>query len=748
MSKGPTFCPTTNSTYLASKAEITNVTRKIKLKEKYWTENATPYVNECLVQSKSNAPVTCENNELKKIVDFIENIPPTKTKPVFNTSKSESAALHNLKAYDDIIIKKADKGGTLVIMDIDFYRDKMVLADHLHTNTYDVVSNKADDQVMKKLNNLLIKHKKCLFPKEIEYINNKKWKSSNIYVTPKIHKNAAIKAACNESNVEYIHIPCPTDLKGRPIVAGPESPTQRLSELLEKILSPLVCHLKSYIKDDWDFIKTLPREVDFDCELFSVDIVSLYTNIPHSLGTEAIDYYINKYRDKIPARFTRNFIIESVLFVLTNNNFEFDGIFWHQKEGTAMGTKMAPPYSCLCMGYLEETKLYPALPAHFPPSVCEHIIRWLLRYIDDGFLLWLKGIDFGIFLKLLNALNEFIKFTYEASKKYVDENGDHIQILAFLDILIILRNYRFFSTDIFYKETNSHFYLDYQSHHPKHIKDNLPYNLAKKIIVFVSDDQQTTFRLQQLKTWLLKCNYPINLIDKKFHFAHLQGPANETTNNTQDKLIFVSNFVGNFTHTNTPKLIDNALRNTNSERINKVFDGCSTMIAYKQPPNLLRQLTKASFTTPSTVIQPRPNGLYRCSRRNCKLCRLYIQECTSFVCSNGQTWEIRSHITCHSINALYYLKCVWCDEEVETETYTGKTNDIRLRMNNHMSSCKTGNGTDKFDRHVYNCRQKHPNSREPWFQVYAFFTVKDPDLLPAYEKHLHRLGLDTFNRLK
>ena len=235
------------------------------------------------------------------------------------------------------------------------------------------------------------------------------------------------------------------------------------------------------------------------------------------------------------------------------------------------------------------------------------------------------------------------------------------------------------------------------------------------------------------------------MIEKKFHSAQLQGPANAPTNNTQDKLIFVSNFVGNFSHKNTPKLIDNALKNTNSERINKVFDGCSTMIAYKQPPNLLRQLTKASFATPSTIIEPKPNGLYRCNRRNCKLCQLYIQECTSFVCSNGKTWEIRSHITCHSI---YYLKCVWCDDDVEIETYTGKTNDFRLRMNNHISSCKTGHGTDKFDRHVFDCRQKHPNSREPWFQVYAFFTVKDQDLLPAYEKHLHRLGLDTLNRPK
>ena len=42
----------------------------------------------------------------------------------------------------------------------------------------------------------------------------------------------------------------PGDLKGRPIVCGPNSPTQGISGLLEKILSPTVSCLKTYIKDE------------------------------------------------------------------------------------------------------------------------------------------------------------------------------------------------------------------------------------------------------------------------------------------------------------------------------------------------------------------------------------------------------------------------------------------------------------------------------------------------------------------
>ena len=88
----------------------------------------------------------------------------------------------------------------LVVLDKAFYRDKLVLKDHLNTETYSSVPNNTDKKVMLALKSLLKKHEKCLYKQEISYINNKKWKSSNIYVTPKIHKNETIIEACAASN--------------------------------------------------------------------------------------------------------------------------------------------------------------------------------------------------------------------------------------------------------------------------------------------------------------------------------------------------------------------------------------------------------------------------------------------------------------------------------------------------------------------------------------------------------------------
>ena len=54
------------------------------------------------------------------------------------------------------------------------------------------------------------------------------------------------------------------DLKGRPTSGGPESLSQRLSNLIEISLKPLVPTLKTYIKDDYDFLKRLHIEIIFD----------------------------------------------------------------------------------------------------------------------------------------------------------------------------------------------------------------------------------------------------------------------------------------------------------------------------------------------------------------------------------------------------------------------------------------------------------------------------------------------------
>ena len=107
---------------------------------------------------------------------------------------------------------------------------------------------------------------------------------------PKIHKSKEIIGKISSSNQEFVEMSPPTDLKGRPIVAGPVSPTQRLSEFIDTLIKPIVSHLNTYIKDDWDFLRKIPYEFSNPVSLYSYDITSLYTSIPHCLGLEALTY--------------------------------------------------------------------------------------------------------------------------------------------------------------------------------------------------------------------------------------------------------------------------------------------------------------------------------------------------------------------------------------------------------------------------------------------------------------------------
>ena len=88
----------------------------------------------------------------------------------------------------------------------------------------------------------------------------------------------------NESNTICLNIQLPEGLKGRPIVGCPNSPTQGITGLIEKLLTSIALCLKTYIKNDLDFIRKLPSHVDYPCVLTSCNVVSLYTSIPHDLG--------------------------------------------------------------------------------------------------------------------------------------------------------------------------------------------------------------------------------------------------------------------------------------------------------------------------------------------------------------------------------------------------------------------------------------------------------------------------------
>ena len=291
---------------------------------------------------------------------------------------------------------------------------------------------------------------------------------------------------------------------------------------------------------------------------------------------------------------------------------------------------------------------------------------------------------------------------------------------------------------IYYKPTNSHDYLDFNSHHPIHIKKNIPFVLAKRIMIFTSNSEKEASHLLELKHWLRNCNYPVKIIKKGFRNARMQGPA--PLPNSDIILPLVTTYYSNYNLNHLAKSSSRLLKYSRDERVKEVFGNREIVLSHKQPQNILRHLSTSSFK--SQMTDPKENGLFKCTDKRCVLCKHYIQECKSFMTSNNVIWELRTRITCNSKNVIYYLKCISCDFN---ETYTGKTNNLRLRMNNHIIGCRYGNSSDRFDIHVYNCRLEQGLMTEPHFQIYAFIKLKHEKQLLTYESYFHSKGFDTMN---
>ena len=107
------------------------------------------------------------------------------------------------------------------------------------------------------------KYESILTTKEIDYLINFKFTSTQFYCLPNAHKSEITKNVINTKDSEYIQVHCPGDLKGRPISGGPESPTQRLSNLIEFLLKPVIAALKTYLKDDWGFFMEITYKDTF-----------------------------------------------------------------------------------------------------------------------------------------------------------------------------------------------------------------------------------------------------------------------------------------------------------------------------------------------------------------------------------------------------------------------------------------------------------------------------------------------------
>ena len=137
-------------------------------------------------------------------------------------------------------------------------------------------------------------------------------------------------------------------------------------------------------------------------------------------------------------------------FLLDNSFFVYQGVYYHQSFGCAMGSPVSAVLAELVMIDIETRAL----------STIASQPRWWKRYVDDSSTC-LKRTDVVKFHSHLNSINPHIQFTIE----YPDVTTG-TQSIAFLDCKISVQPERTVQVKVHRKITHTNKYLDFNSHNP------------------------------------------------------------------------------------------------------------------------------------------------------------------------------------------------------------------------------------------------------------------------------------------
>ena len=565
---------------------------------------------------------------------------PAKRLPHSNLTPDEQTALKNLSRRQDIIIKPADKGGAVVVWDRQLYLQeanrqlnntlsyKGLPQSTLKTHTKHI-SKSISEEI--KLGNL---------PSSATLLNKCTPRQAHFYLLPKIHKPGN---------------------PGRPIVSACSCPTEHISQYLDFILQPIVQSLPTYLKDTTDTLKMLDEfnhQSPFQPNLlFTLDVVSLYTSIPHAEGLAALRFFLD-CRPQNHNQPPTHTLLRLAELVLTLNTFEFDGSIFEQISGVAMGTKMGPSYACLFMGHIE----HQILASYTGPTP-----ELYKRYIDD--CMGATSLPQAALLEFFDFVQNFnpaIKFTSSISPDTV----------VFLDISIHLKDGSF-TTSVHYKETDSHSYLQYESSHPLSTKNSIPYSQFLRLRRLCSDEDEFQRKCTEMTQFFTARHYPKAVMDQALkqvesvtRYDALHDHAKDQTERPVVSLLYHPQ--------NLPVrriLLSNwhILEGSSA----KTFDR-KPLVAYRKDQSLKNLLVKSAPRSQ----QQQPPGTRPCNNAKCIVCPYLCPDLT--ITGPKKTMAVTRSFSCTTSNLVYAITCTTCSKVYVGET--GRT--LESRAKEHLADIR------------------------------------------------------------
>lgn len=421
-------------------------------------------------------PTEAANNIRRQTSNILRNAKPPKP----NLTRPERLALRELNSNPEIIILPADKGNATVVLNKHDYDTKIRTL--LDDATYRKIPKDPTTKIERRTT-LLINESKLSEPIR-KSLKPKESHPPRLYGLPKIHK---------------------TNIPLRPIVSAINSPTYRLARYLASELKPLLRNSGSRILNSKDFVEKIqqirlhPNDI-----LVSFDVESLFTKVPIPDTLEII-----KTSKKIPEH-----LLPLIEHCLTSTYFVYQGQFYEQITGAAMGSPISPIIADIFMEHFEDQALS---AAQLKPEL------WL-RYVDDTFVVWRHGKEhLPAFLSFLNAQHPNIRFTMET-----EDNNQ----LPFLDVLVTKKPDGLLGHGVYRKPTHTNRYLHAASHHHPSQKESVISSLTHRALV-VSDPTNLDQELTHLHNTLRSNGYTSQQIKRTIR--KLQNPTDRATDEPTEK---------------------------------------------------------------------------------------------------------------------------------------------------------------------------------------------------------------------
>ena len=517
--------------------------------------------------------------------------------------------------------------------------------------------------------------------KNFEYLNVKEPKEAKFYLLPKIHKKK---------------------IPGRPICSSINHPTSNISKFVDEHIKKYVPKTKSYVRDTQHLISRLKQlgTTPEGALLVTLDVSSLYTNIPNREGILAIADHLraDPEKQKIGPH-----LLKLLELVLHSMSFNFNNDHYLQIGGTAMGTGVAPNYANLFMDRFE-TKALENWP--LKPSL------WLI-FIDDIFMIWTHGEDnLNKFITYLNKLHPTIKFTHEVSNSSIN----------FLDTTVKINEEGNLYTTLYEKPTDTHLYLHYTSSHHAPCKTKGPYGQFLRLRRICTYDTDFYEQSDKLITYYLKRGYPEKAFKK-----HLKRASKFT----QEELLDVKEknptttpvMVTNYNPSN-PNIKEIIHKNwniiSNSPDCGPIFT-TKPIVGFRRLPNLRDMLTSSTTVYPPLDNTSTSQHVPICTRLGkCTYCPL-IKNRSAIICNftkkSHKPINLPKQVTCELSNVIYLITCTKCNKH-----YVGETSRaLRKRMYEHKATVLKDGQETPVSRHF---KSEGHNHKHMQFTLLEWCTPK------------------------